>query len=96
MDLKEVGCENGTHIDLVQDVLNDEHLHCILYLSILLHYYTFAYDNTVPSQCNYLLFFSFTFPFHNMFRHQPATIRCFTLPKLLYSIECHSFTSHIL
>jgi hypothetical protein len=43
----------------------------------------------------YLFFFTFTFPFHNMFRPQSAIIRCFTLPKLLYRIECHSFTSHV-
>jgi hypothetical protein len=53
-----------------------------------------TYDNTVPSQCNYLLSFTFTFPFRNMFRPQPAIIRCFTLSKLLYYIESYSFTSH--
>jgi hypothetical protein len=36
------------------------------------------------------LFIILYFPFHNMLRPQPVIIRCLTLPKLLYCIECHS------
>jgi hypothetical protein len=53
--------------------------------------FTFTHNNTVPSTMQiYLLF-----PFYNMFRPQPPIIRPLNLSKILYYIECHSFTSHV-
>jgi hypothetical protein len=57
--------------------------------------YTLTHNNTVPSTMQLFLFFPFQFPFHNMFRPQPAIIRYLNLSKLLYHIECRSFTSHL-
>jgi hypothetical protein len=65
----------------------------VLYLSIPLDYYTL---HTIIQFRHNATVYSFTFPFQNMFRPQSAIIRCFTLPQLLYCIECHSFTSHVL
>jgi hypothetical protein len=54
-----------------------------------------AHNDTVPSTMQLFLLLLFHSPFHNMFRPQPAIIRCFNLPELLYCIECHSFTSRV-
>jgi hypothetical protein len=53
----------------------------LLYLSILLHYYSI--HTIIQFRHNEPIYYTFIFSFH-MFRPQPDMIRCLTLPKLLF------------
>jgi hypothetical protein len=54
----------------------------------------FTHNNSVPSQCNYFLLFTFI-SFRNMFRPQAAIIRCLTLTDC-YTVLNATHSLHML